>query len=95
MEIPSAATDATKRRVAASSEDLPLADTQDFDDAIRGFVARSEERHIRADDGRVVWDLDAYAFLDGPAPSTAHPSDLATLMSLIAPDDPAFAIVTL
>ncbi|MCJ7439517.1 MAG: MBL fold metallo-hydrolase, partial [Acidimicrobiia bacterium] len=25
-------------------------------------------------DGRVVWDLDAYAFLDGPVPDTANPS---------------------
>ena len=49
-------------------------DTQDFTDAERGFVARSDERQIRATDGRVVWDLDAYAFLDGPVPDTANPS---------------------
>ena len=49
-------------------------DTQDFTDAERGFVARTNERQIRAADGRVVWDLDAYAFLDGPAPDTANPS---------------------
>ena len=49
-------------------------DTRDFADADRGFVATSAERPIRAEDGRVVWDLDAYAFLDGPAPDTASPS---------------------
>jgi alkyl sulfatase BDS1-like metallo-beta-lactamase superfamily hydrolase len=54
--------------------ELPWNDTQDFEDVERGFLARSEDRQVRADDGRVVWDLDAYAFLDGPAPDTVHPS---------------------
>ena len=49
-------------------------DTQDFVDADRGFIATSAERSITAEDGRVVWDLDAYAFLEGPAPGTASPS---------------------
>lgn len=68
------ATDATRRRLAAAVEQLALQDTQDFVDADRGFIATSEDRQIRADEGRVVWDLDAYAFLDEPAPETAHPS---------------------
>ena len=46
----------------------------DFDDVTRGFIGRSEERQIRGSDGRVVWDLDAYAFLESDAPDTAHPS---------------------
>ncbi len=53
---------------------LPFSDTEDFEDVERGFIARSPDRQIRAADGRVVWDLDAYAFLDGPCPYTAHPS---------------------
>jgi alkyl sulfatase BDS1-like metallo-beta-lactamase superfamily hydrolase len=53
--------------------ELPWDDTRDFEDVERGFVARSEDRQIRAADGRVVWDLDAYAFLAGPAPDTVHP----------------------
>lgn len=53
---------------------LPWHDTQDFDDVTRGFVARSSERRIRAADGRVVWDLDAYSFLAEECPATAHPS---------------------
>ena len=70
----SGATDATRRSIAVAAERLPLHDTQDFADAERGFVARSDERQITAADGRVVWDLDAYSFLDGPAPDTANPS---------------------
>ena len=68
------ATDATRRALAAASERLPMHDRQDFADAERGFIGRSEERQIRAADARVVWDLDAYGFLDGSAPDTANPS---------------------
>ena len=39
---------------------LPFTDTQDFDDTERGFIAKATTRKITADDGRVVWDLDAY-----------------------------------
>ena len=68
-------TDATKQRMDAFAATLPMTDTQDFDDARRGFVARSEHRRITAADGRVVWDLDAYEFLRGnEAPDTANPS---------------------
>ncbi len=35
---------------------------------------RSQERTVTTADGRVVWDLDAYSFLDGPVPDTANPS---------------------
>ena len=73
MDAP-AATEFTRRRIAESAEGMPFHDRQDFEDAERGFVARAEVRQITADDGRVVWDLDAYAFLDADAPDTAHPS---------------------
>jgi alkyl sulfatase BDS1-like metallo-beta-lactamase superfamily hydrolase len=68
------ATDATRRVLAAGAERLPVQDRRDFTDAERGFVGRSEQRQITAADGRVVWDLDAYRFLDGAAPDTANPS---------------------
>ena len=69
-----AATDATRAAIAESAAHLPLDDTQDFDDATRGLLGKAAERQIRNADGRVVWDLDAYAFLEGDAPDTAHPS---------------------
>nr|WP_239656165.1 alkyl sulfatase dimerization domain-containing protein [Mycobacterium riyadhense] len=53
---------------------LPLHDTTDFDDADRGFIAALSPCVIKAADGRVVWDNDAYAFLRGPAPTSVHPS---------------------
>ncbi|BBZ02280.1 MBL fold hydrolase [Mycolicibacterium chitae] len=53
---------------------LPFADTRDFEDADRGFLGALDPCVIRAADGRVVWDNDSYAFLDGEAPTTVHPS---------------------
>jgi alkyl sulfatase BDS1-like metallo-beta-lactamase superfamily hydrolase len=54
---------------------FPFDDTQDFDDTERGFIATATTRQIKNSEGRVVWDLDAYRFLDGePATDTAHPS---------------------
>jgi alkyl sulfatase BDS1-like metallo-beta-lactamase superfamily hydrolase len=49
-------------------------DRTDFDNAERGFVAALAPGVIRAADGRVVWNSDAYAFLDAPCPDTANPS---------------------
>ncbi|MGV0644663.1 alkyl sulfatase dimerization domain-containing protein [Mycolicibacterium sp. XJ2546] len=54
--------------------DLPFGDTADFDDADRGFLAALSPCVIKAADGTVVWDNDAYAFLGGDAPTSVHPS---------------------
>lgn len=59
---------------AHSRHPLPFDDTRDFDDADRGFIAALTPCVIKAADGRVVWDNDVYAFLDGPAPTSVHPS---------------------
>ncbi|MEE2853532.1 MAG: alkyl sulfatase dimerization domain-containing protein [Actinomycetota bacterium] len=53
---------------------LPFHDETDFADADRGFIAALSPCVIKAADGRVVWDNDAYSFLDGPAPTSVHPS---------------------
>ncbi|MEU3833477.1 alkyl/aryl-sulfatase [Streptomyces microflavus] len=53
---------------------LPFDDTTDFANADRGFVTALEPAVITADDGRVIWDNDGYAFLDAECPETAHPS---------------------
>jgi alkyl sulfatase BDS1-like metallo-beta-lactamase superfamily hydrolase len=53
---------------------LPFHDTTDFHNADRGFIAALSPCVVNAADGRVVWDNDAYSFLDGPAPATVHPS---------------------
>ncbi|QLL07293.1 MBL fold metallo-hydrolase [Mycobacterium vicinigordonae] len=59
---------------AHANYSLPVHDTRDFDDADRGFIAALSPCVIKAADGRVVWDNDAYSFLTGPAPTSVHPS---------------------
>ncbi|MFJ2017432.1 alkyl/aryl-sulfatase [Streptomyces nodosus] len=51
----------------------PFEDRTDFENADRGFVAALVPGVVTAEDGRVVWDGDAYGFLDGDCPDTAHP----------------------
>ncbi|TVR26421.1 MAG: MBL fold metallo-hydrolase [Ilumatobacter sp.] len=69
------ATPATRAAIDAMAAALPMHDRQDFDDARRGFIGRSTDRQVRAADGRVVWDLDAYDFMrETDAPDTANPS---------------------
>lgn len=46
----------------------------DFENADRGFIATIEPMVITAADGRVVFDGDAYRFIEGEAPETVHPS---------------------
>ncbi|WP_198938192.1 alkyl/aryl-sulfatase [Mycobacterium sp. IS-836] len=53
---------------------LPFDDTTDLHNADRGFIAALSPCVVKAADGRVVWDNDAYSFLEGPAPATVHPS---------------------
>jgi alkyl sulfatase BDS1-like metallo-beta-lactamase superfamily hydrolase len=53
---------------------LPFADAEDFDDARRGRLGSLSDAVIRRTSGRVVWDADAYAFLDGECPPSVHPS---------------------
>ncbi|MEO3789603.1 alkyl sulfatase dimerization domain-containing protein [Nonomuraea sp. B10E15] len=54
--------------------DLPFHDRTDFDDAERGFISQLTPAVIRAAEGKVVWDNDAYAFLAGECPAGANPS---------------------
>ncbi|MEU9025199.1 alkyl sulfatase dimerization domain-containing protein [Actinomadura sp. NPDC048394] len=51
-----------------------LDDRTDFENADKGFVGTASRPEIADGDGRVVWDLDAYAFLDAACPATANPS---------------------
>jgi linear primary-alkylsulfatase len=72
---PEDATAVTRAQNRALLDALPLWDTQDFDDARRGFLATLPEVVIRNAQGRVVWNLGEYAFLqEAEAPPTVNPS---------------------
>ncbi|MEU9122588.1 alkyl sulfatase dimerization domain-containing protein [Streptomyces sp. NPDC048506] len=53
---------------------LPVDDHEDFVDADRGFIAALDPPEITMDDGRVVWDAEAYGFLAQNCPDTANES---------------------
>lgn len=69
---------AASSQVAAANDalrrELPFGDAQDFEEARRGFVATLDPLRIEAADGRVVWDMERFAFAQGDAPPTANPS---------------------
>lgn len=68
------ATPVTRAANLAQREQQPLDDVRSFEDAQRGFIAPLHTRTITNTDGRVVWTLDGYEFLDKEeAPDTVHP----------------------
>ncbi|MGC5257089.1 alkyl/aryl-sulfatase [Gordonia sp. DT218] len=74
MSIPKPATPVIVQHQQAVRDALPFEDTQDFDDATRGLIAKRLPNAITAEDGTVVWDNDTYDFLTGDAPDTVNPS---------------------
>src|SRR5215207_6983948 len=73
-ETPALATPEIAEANAALRMRLPFANTEDFDDARRGWMGSLSDPVIRATDGTVVWDAGAYAFLDAECPNTVNPS---------------------
>jgi alkyl sulfatase BDS1-like metallo-beta-lactamase superfamily hydrolase len=72
---PKPATEAVAKLNAAVLDTLPFEDTQDFEDARRGFLDTIEDAHIVGDTGRVVWTMKTYAFQsEATAPPTVNPS---------------------
>jgi Metallo-beta-lactamase superfamily len=53
---------------------LPFEDRADFEDAGRGLIGSLDPGVVKDASGRVVWDNDAFAFLQGDCPETANPS---------------------
>jgi alkyl sulfatase BDS1-like metallo-beta-lactamase superfamily hydrolase len=74
-EAPKEASVSVVAQHAAMLKALPFSDTNDFDDASRGFIGTLENARIASAQGRVVWSLEAYGFLaDAEAPATVDPS---------------------
>jgi alkyl sulfatase BDS1-like metallo-beta-lactamase superfamily hydrolase len=68
------ATPATRAANAAFSSTLPWTDESETALASRGFVSTLADPKIRDASGKVVMDLSAWDFANGPAPETANPS---------------------
>ncbi|MFM5922775.1 MAG: alkyl/aryl-sulfatase [Novosphingobium sp.] len=71
---PKAASPATLAAQQAVQQTLPTEDGRDADFARRGFIASRTDPVIRNKAGEPVWNLAAYDFVAGPAPSTVNPS---------------------
>jgi alkyl sulfatase BDS1-like metallo-beta-lactamase superfamily hydrolase len=53
---------------------LPFDDTTDVDSNERGFLGTLDDPKVRDASGEVVWDADAFAFIEGDAPTSVNPS---------------------
>ena len=71
---PAPASPATQFEQRAMGKNLPAEGTRDAADAARGFLATRKDPVILGANGKPVWNLDAYAFVTGPAPDTVNPS---------------------
>jgi len=72
---PKDATDITKRVNADVLNQLPFNNRQDFDDVKKGFIASDPQVTFKAQDGRTIWDMGPYQFLNqGDVPATVNPS---------------------
>jgi alkyl sulfatase BDS1-like metallo-beta-lactamase superfamily hydrolase len=69
------ATEFTTSANRALLEELFWDDVQDFEKASRGFIASLDDPIIQNENGRAVWNLDAYPFLaEETAPPSVNPS---------------------
>ena len=74
-EEPKEATKATADINNQVLKDLPFSDTQDFDDAKKGFVDTLPTLIIKNSKGQDIWDMESYKYQnDKPAPATVNPS---------------------
>ncbi len=68
------ATATTRESNASFVGQLSFQDSEDLEDARRGFVATLPDATIKSADGRVIWSLKDYEFLKDEAPPTVNPS---------------------
>lgn len=70
------ASDHTRAAHAAMAADLPWDDRQDFEDAVRGFIAPLGAASHIPGELLPVWDDDAFGFItdEAPCPDTVNPS---------------------
>ena len=71
-ELPSPHTVLRQQQARAA---LPFEDERDFAESRRGFITAPDYREIKADDGRVVWSMAGFDFLQqGQQVDSIHPS---------------------
>jgi alkyl sulfatase BDS1-like metallo-beta-lactamase superfamily hydrolase len=71
---PSPATEATRAANVRAAARLTPDFAAEAEWAHRGFIGTIADGVIRDAEGRIVWDVAQYGFLEGEAPDTVHPS---------------------
>jgi alkyl sulfatase BDS1-like metallo-beta-lactamase superfamily hydrolase len=71
---PKPATPATIDAQKQALLELPAEDGRDLEYADRGYLGTLADPIIKSRDGKPVWNLDAYGWMDGKAPDTVNPS---------------------
>lgn len=69
----SAASEFTQAFHAEVANNTDLADTTNNTDARKGLIAKPSGK-VTNDAGEIIWDFDAFDFIEGNAPSTVNPS---------------------
>lgn len=64
----------TKAKQSSVLELLPFENTEDFDQSKRGFIATIPGLQVKSEKGELIWDTQAYEFMNGDAPATVNPS---------------------
>lgn len=72
--LPKPASSATIAAQQKQAAELPAEDGRDAEFADRGFIGTLADPIIKTKDGKPVWNLDAYAWMDGKSPDTVNPS---------------------
>jgi alkyl sulfatase BDS1-like metallo-beta-lactamase superfamily hydrolase len=67
-------TEITRKANERVRKNLPLDDKGDFKDARRGLIASAPHLKVKDAEGTALWDMDAFGFIDGPAPASVNPS---------------------
>ena len=70
----SAASSYTEALNKSVLEILPFENTQDFEDAERGLIARDSNLIVNGTEGEILWSQPSYEFVNGDAPASVNPS---------------------
>jgi alkyl sulfatase BDS1-like metallo-beta-lactamase superfamily hydrolase len=69
---PGPASTHTRKALTEAAAGLPFEDREDFEDAQRGLIASAPSLTLRNAQGRVVWDMDSYDFIDAHEAATGE-----------------------
>ncbi len=76
VSVPGPASHHTRELNQRAVAGLPVEDQEDFADASRGLISAEESLILKDGDGRTVWDMASYSFLEGEpeVPETVNPA---------------------